>query len=150
MIEVSDPLRHQSEDTFERSICWEGVERSLRIVDGGAVVQVPEEAARMPEKDQSFAHAIPSRCPGLLRDTERGTSDGPATCAPVRPGQPEGQLRGGGEDVGRYPLQPGPQCRNVIVFEKLSAHHLEHGDGMGPIATSSRVANSILEKAIGL
>ena len=104
----------------------------------------------MPEQDQSFAQAIPTRCPGLLGDTERGASPGPATRAPVRPGQPEGQLRGGGEDVGRYPLQPGPQCRDVIVFEKLSADHLEHGDGMGPIATSSRVANRILEIAIGL
>ena len=59
-------------------------------------------------------------------------------------------MRGGREDVGRYPLQPGPQCRNVIVFEKLSADLLEHVDGMGPIATSNRVANGILEIAIGL
>src|SRR5215217_8465973 len=102
----------------------------------------------MPEKDQPFAQAIPTRYPGLLGDTERGASPGPATRAPVRPGQPEGQFRGGGKDVGRYPLQPSPQCRDVIVFEKLSADHLEHSNSMRPIATSTRVANSILKKAI--
>ena len=52
-------------------------------------------------------------------------------CA-LRPGQPEGQLRGGGEDVGRDPLQPGAQRRNVIALEELGADHLEHARRHGP------------------
>src|SRR5215213_5797827 len=150
MVEMGDSLRHHGQDAFDRSIRWQGVERTLRIVDGAAIVPVPEMAGRMPEQDQSFTQAIPSGRPNFLRDAEDLTPLGPATRAPVRPGQPEGQERGSRKDVGWHPLQPGPQRHDVIVFEKLSADHLEHGDGMRPISTSSRVANSILEIAISL
>src|SRR5215218_8455481 len=124
--------------------------RSIGRSAGTAIVPVPEMAGRMPEQDQSFTQTIPSGRPNFLRDAEDLTPLGPATRAPVRPGQPEGEERGSRKDVGWHPLQPRAQGGNVIVFEKLTANILEQPDRVTPIATSHGMADGILEIAIGL
>ena len=94
--------------------------------------EVTERVDRMPEQDQPFTHAIASRRPGLFGDAQRGPALGPATRASLRPGEPEGQERRGRQDVGRDPLQPGAQRRNVIALEELGADLLEQSRWRDP------------------